>query len=51
MTYNDQSRIVMKYSLDSLRSGVVDGAPTRLTKHKISNALISRLITINDSIL
>ena len=24
----------MKYSLDSLRSGVVDGAPTRLTKHK-----------------
>ena len=50
VTYNDQSRIVMKYSLDSLRSGVVDGAPTRLTKHKISNALISRLITINDSI-
>ena len=41
---------MMKYSLDSLRSGVVDGAPTRLTKHKISNALISRLITINDSI-
>lgn len=50
VTYNDQSKILMKYSLDSLRNGVDDGAPTRLAKHKIPNALISRLITINDSI-
>lgn len=50
VTYNDQSKTLMKYSLDSLRNGVDDGAPTRLAKHKIPNALISRLITINDSI-
>ena len=49
IAYNDQSKIVMKYNLDSLRCGVIDGAPIRLTKHNISNALISRLIPIDDS--
>ena len=49
VTY-DQSRIVMKYSLDSFLGGVVDGAPTS-DKHKISDIQYRELITINDSIL
>lgn len=48
--YNDQSKVVMKYNLDSLRNGVVTGAPMRLTKHKILDANISRLIPLNDSV-
>lgn len=49
IAYNDQSKVIMRFNLDSLRHNVIDGAPVRLAKHKISNALISRLIPINDS--
>lgn len=47
--FSDQSGIVMKYSLDSVRSGKVNGSPVRLTKYKIPDAQISRLIAIDDS--
>ena len=47
--FDDQTRIVMKYNLDSLRSGKVNAAPKRLTKYDIPDAQISRLIAINDS--
>lgn len=50
VAYNDQSKTVVKYNLDSLRNGASDGAPVRLTKHQISDALISRLIPMNDSV-
>lgn len=47
--FNDQTRTVVKYSLDSLYRGVVNGSPVTLTKYKIPDAEISKLISINDS--
>ena len=46
----DQTRIVMKYSLDSLRnSRKKDGSPVRLAQYKIPEAQISKLIAIDDT--
>lgn len=47
--FDDQTRMVMQYNLDSLRSGKVNAAPKRLTKYDIPDAQMSRLIAINDS--
>lgn len=42
--FDDQTRIIMKYSLDSLRSNnKQDGSPIRLTQYQIPDAQISRL--------
>lgn len=50
VAYNDQSKTIMKYNLDSLRKGVLDGAPKRLARHKILDAQISKIIPMNDSV-
>lgn len=48
--FDDQTRIVMKYSLDSLRnSRKKDGSPVRLAQYKIPEAQISKLIAIDDT--
>jgi len=47
--FNDRIKIVMKYDIDSLRSGKVNGSPLRLTKYNIPKMEISRLIAIDDS--
>lgn len=47
--FNDQTGIVMKYSMDSLRSGKENGAPVCLTRYTVPDARISRLIAIDDS--
>lgn len=47
--FNDQTRIVMKYSLDSLRCGKLNGSPVYLTKYDIPDIQISRLIALDDS--
>lgn len=47
--YNDQTGIIMKYSLDSLRNGKVNGSPVCLTKYEIPGVEISRLAAIDDS--
>ena len=50
--FDDQTRIVMKYSLDSLRnSRKKDGSPVRLAQYKIPEAQISKLIAIDDTTL
>lgn len=47
--FNDQTGIVMKYNLDSLRNGKVNADPVCLTRYHIPDAQISRLIAIDDS--
>ena len=47
---DNQTRVVMKYKLDALRSDKTDGEnPVRLTKYDIPDSQISRLIAIDDS--
>lgn len=46
--FNDQTGIVMKYSMDSLRNDKVNGSPVCLTRYTIPDARISRLIAIDD---
>lgn len=48
--FSDQARTVMKYSLDSLRSGKANGSPVCLTKYDIADTQLSRLIAIDDDI-
>lgn len=47
--FDNQTRIVMKYSIDSLRNNGMVKLPACLTKYNISDAQISRLIAIDDS--
>ena len=48
--FDNQTRVVMKYKLDALRSDKTDGEnPVRLTKYDIPDSQISRLIAIDDS--
>ncbi|MCD8184481.1 MAG: TolB-like 6-bladed beta-propeller domain-containing protein [Bacteroides sp.] len=47
--FNDQMRIVMKYSLDSLRNNSMAKNPVCLAKYDISDAQISRLIAIDNN--
>ncbi|MEG0464814.1 BF3164 family lipoprotein [Bacteroides sp.] len=47
--FNDQTGVVMKYSLDSLRSGQPNASPVCLTRYTLPDAQISRLIAIDDS--
>lgn len=47
--FDDQIRIVMKYSLDSLRNNNMVKHPVCLAKYEIPDARISRLIAIDDS--
>lgn len=48
--FDDQTRTIIKYSLDSLRHGKVNGSPVCLAKSDIPDGRISRLIAINDSL-
>lgn len=47
--FSDQARMIMQYSLDSLRSGVGSSFASCLAKYDIPDAQLSRLIVINDS--
>lgn len=48
--FNDQTRIIMQYNTDSLRSHSINSAVSCLTKYDIPDAQFSRIITINDSL-
>lgn len=47
--FDDQTRMVMRYSLDSLRNNKVSGAFMKLADYNVQNAKNSRLIAIDDS--
>lgn len=47
--FDDQTKIVMKYYLDSLRNNGMAGKPACLVKYRIPDMQISRLIAIDDT--